>query len=279
MSADVRAPTPTKAAELVVPKYSDLLAQLADLTGRLLVGMRRSLEQARTHLRSAERGLPRAEDLVRLPRQRFDAVDQRLGRALLANTRAHGLRQARVGARLQPRLLTDRLARLRDRLAALDARQRDGLARLAASRRSLFEGAAGRLRPTAILQRSARGADQLAALDARRIRSLATAIARGRQRLDARAQMLSALSYQGVLARGFAIVRDGNGAMVRRAQDVAAGAALGIEFHDGEVRVQAIEDGQDSRRVSKPPVAVVRPSKPRDRTPGGAAGGGQGTLF
>jgi exodeoxyribonuclease VII large subunit len=278
LAADVRAPTPTKAAELVVPKYSDLLAQLADLTGRLSVGMRRSLEQARTHLRSAERGLPRVEDLVRLPRQRFDAVEQRLGRALLANTRAHSLRQARISARLQPRLLTDRIARSKDRLAAVDARKRDGLARLTASRRSRFEGAAGRLRPTTILQKSARGADQLTALDTRRIRALTTLLARRRQRLDARAQMLSALSYQGILARGFAIVRDGNGAMVRRAQDVAAGAALGIEFHDGEVRVQAIEDGQATRSVSKPPVAMVRASKPRDRTPGGQAGG-QGSLF
>ena len=88
-----------------MPKYSELLAETGDLTQRLAVGMRRSLEQARAHLKSAARGLPRAEDLVRLPRQRFDAVEQRLGRALLANTKAHAMRHARVAARLQPRLL------------------------------------------------------------------------------------------------------------------------------------------------------------------------------
>ncbi|MFX8824874.1 exodeoxyribonuclease VII large subunit, partial [Acinetobacter baumannii] len=90
-----------------------------------------------------------------------------------------------------------------------------------------FEGVAARLRPTPILHRVVRGREVLQALDRRAARALATAVARARQRLDARAQMLSALSYQGILARGFAIVRDGNGAMVRGAAAVSAGAALG----------------------------------------------------
>ena len=205
------------------------------------------------------------------------------------------MRHARVAARLQPRLLEVRIARAHDRLAALGVKKRDCLARLAASRRARYEGAAARLRPTPVLQRIARTRDTLEALEARSVRALANRMAQGRQRLEARSQMLSALSYQGVLARGFAIVRDGNGAMVRRAGDAHAGAALGIEFHDGDVRVQAIEDGRErpgtppkasrakvvapprdaDQIMDKPPVASVRPSKPR----GTAGGGGQGSLF
>lgn len=287
--ADARAPTPTKAAEWVVPKYSELLVQVGDLTSRLSVSMRRYLEQSRAHLKAAARGLPRVEDLVRLPRQRFDAVEQRLGRALLANTKAHGMRHARVAARLQPRLVAMRIARLKDQLSAIDSRKRQGLARLAASRRARYEGSAGRLRPNAIAQRILRARDHLATLHMRSQQATLNAIARRRQRLDGRAQMLSALSYQGVLARGFAIVRDGNGVMVRRAEAVSAGAALGIEFADGSVRVQAIEDGSPTRvstRVAthagrqspiKPGEAALRPSKPRP--PPGGGTGGQGTLF
>jgi len=285
--ADARAPTPTKAAEWVVPKYSDLLVQVGDLNTRLTIGMRRYLEQARAHLKGAARGLPRLDDLVRLPRQRFDAVEQRLGRALLANTKAHGLRHARIAARLQPRLVEARLARLRDRLVGLENRQRDCLVRLAASRRSRFEGAAARLRPAPILQRVRRGGDIVEALAARGSRAMLVAITRRRQRLDGRAQMLSALSYQGVLARGFAIVRDGNGAMVRSAQTVSAGAALGIEFRDGSVRVQAIEPGHarapgearaaDTRAPAKLAANTTRAGKPRTPTRGGS--GNQGSLF
>jgi exodeoxyribonuclease VII large subunit len=42
-----------------------------------------------------------------------------------------------------------------------------------------------------------------------------------------------------VLARGFALVRSAGGEMIRRAGDVAPGAALDIEFADGHVRAHA----------------------------------------
>ena len=69
--------------------------------------------RARGHAGAPARGRARPPaplgDLLALPRQRFDAVDRRLGRALLANTRAHGMHLARCASRLQPRLLEDRL--------------------------------------------------------------------------------------------------------------------------------------------------------------------------
>nr|MCH9764993.1 exodeoxyribonuclease VII large subunit [Alphaproteobacteria bacterium] len=70
--ADARAPTPTKAAEWTVPKYADLIADLADRQSRLRVATRRRVEAGRRDLKAAARGLPRVEDLVALPRQRFD---------------------------------------------------------------------------------------------------------------------------------------------------------------------------------------------------------------
>ena len=73
--ADARAPTPTKAAEWAVPKYADLIQQLLDLGNRRAQAMRRALEGKRTELKAASRGLPKLEDLVSLPRQRFDSVE------------------------------------------------------------------------------------------------------------------------------------------------------------------------------------------------------------
>ena len=88
--ADARAPTPTKAAEWAVPKYGELTEQTGKFGVRLKTAAHRALDGMRTHLRAAARGLPRRQDLVALPRQRFDAIERRLGRALLANARAHG---------------------------------------------------------------------------------------------------------------------------------------------------------------------------------------------
>ena len=120
--ADARAPTPTKAAEWAVPKYSELLETNAKLSERLHIGIRRTLENARTHLRAAARGVPRLHDLLAMPRQRFDGVEKRLGRALLANSRAHAMTLTRVSARLRPQVLVERLGRAVERLGVADQR-------------------------------------------------------------------------------------------------------------------------------------------------------------
>ena len=137
-AADARAPTPTKAAEWAVPKHSELTEQTGKLALRLDTAAHRAIDGMRAHLRAAARGLPRRSDLLALPRQRFDAVDRRLGRALLANTRAHGLRLARSSSRLQVRVLVARLAHTRERLDALGRRADASLARqdCAASRQA-----------------------------------------------------------------------------------------------------------------------------------------------
>jgi exodeoxyribonuclease VII large subunit len=113
--ADARAPTPTKAAEWAVPKFADL-RESTDACGlRLMTAARNSLRSARTHLKAAVRGLPRLQDIVALPRQRFDACERRLGRALLANARAHHTRYARISSRLRPATVHQRVALCRER--------------------------------------------------------------------------------------------------------------------------------------------------------------------
>ena len=114
--ADARAPTPTKAAEWAVPMFAELVAQTEDLGQRLKTGARRTLETARTNLRAAARGLPRPSDLIALPRQRFDAIERRLGHGLLANTRAHSTALTRVASRLRPNILVARTTAARGQL-------------------------------------------------------------------------------------------------------------------------------------------------------------------
>lgn len=104
--ADARAPTPTKAAEWAVPKHSDLLDQTGKLGLRLTVAIRRLLEALRRDLKSAERGLPRAEDLAALPRQRLDHIAHRLDGALRARVQRCHTRFFQVAGRLpSPRSL------------------------------------------------------------------------------------------------------------------------------------------------------------------------------
>ncbi len=57
--------------------------------------------------------------------------------------------------------------------------------------------------------------------------------------LEGLAARLEGASYQSVLARGFALVRDTEGHAVTTAAAVAAGQALRLTFADGEVRAAA----------------------------------------
>ncbi len=58
-------------------------------------------------------------------------------------------------------------------------------------------------------------------------------------RLEALSARLESVSYQRVLARGFALVTSASGAPVTAAANIAAGAALRLRFADGEAAVRA----------------------------------------
>ncbi|MEC8768587.1 MAG: exodeoxyribonuclease VII large subunit [Pseudomonadota bacterium] len=84
-AADIRAPTPTAAAEMAVPVKADLTTGLMDLTRRMMRSSHAVLTTRRDHLTGLSRGMPRLEDILAIPRQLFDSISSRLGRALTAN--------------------------------------------------------------------------------------------------------------------------------------------------------------------------------------------------
>ena len=231
--ADARAPTPTKAAEWAVPKFAELAESTSKCGLRLSTAARRVLQHSRAHLKAAARGLPRLEDVLALPRQRFDACDKRLGRALLANARAHHTRYARISARL---------------------------------------------RPAPIMQRLAVYGERAGALQARAVKALRHGLVARRRQLEGYDKLLGTLSYQSVLQRGFALVRDSDGRMLRAAAAVQAGDRLDIEFHDGRLEAEALSGGAGGSGKAAQ-ASPAPPSTPGVRRTRGRGGSNQGSLF
>jgi exodeoxyribonuclease VII large subunit len=121
-AADMRAPTPTAAAELAVPVRAELLSQTLNFQRRMLTCFTRGVEQRRRHLSQLARVLPRLEQLFAGPRQRLDVAAEKLGPGLFRNLQTHRIRLSKTEAALRTGLLRQRLARLRERLKNLDER-------------------------------------------------------------------------------------------------------------------------------------------------------------
>lgn len=81
-ASDLRAPTPTGAAEVAVPVRLDLLAQVADNEKRLINGMTRSLMERRHRTEALAARLGDPKRLLELKTQQIDRAGDRLDHAL-----------------------------------------------------------------------------------------------------------------------------------------------------------------------------------------------------
>lgn len=124
LAADVRAPTPTAAAELAVPVKAELDATVASFKARLQAALTRKFEKARSDLTAAERGLATPEMLLALPRRRLDEASSRLGVGLDLATRSKRGAYERITSRLSHRGLANMIGRNHERLEGFARRTR-----------------------------------------------------------------------------------------------------------------------------------------------------------
>jgi exodeoxyribonuclease VII large subunit len=276
--ADVRAPTPTAAAELSAPVRVELLANLANLEARRREAILRFAQRARADLRAAARALPSGEAILAAPRQRLDRAAIALDASMKAGFNKCAIALERLSRRLAVRspraLLASAAAHQRaaarsfERAVNLDReRRREQVARAGAR---LLAALAARARF------DAQQRERLARTETRLRRALNATIEQRRVRLAAAAQFLNAVSYRNVLRRGFALVRDREGAPLRDAAAVAANQAIRIEFADGEI--DAVARGT----MDVTPSAPAQGERPPARAAKGArrrAPADQGSLF
>ncbi len=189
--ADLRAPTPTAAAELAAVPTTEWQAKLAELGRRSALAMRRNLEQTSLRLDYLSRRLPPPQHLISREKMRLTNLATRLEHA-----RSAPLSRAR-------QLLTQWQMRL--------AAQRPDVAPHAAAVARLQQ----QLQHRFALQQQQR-----------------------RQALHHLAAQLELLNPQRTLERGYAMVQDESGQMVRDASTLYAGQKLQIRLAKGSVQTE-----------------------------------------
>ena len=142
-------------------------------------------------------------------------------------------------------------------------------------KRARFDQASGGLRPATLLREIAGRRGEVARLAGRLAPAMERRLRRAQDALNQQARVLQSVSYERVLARGFALVTRADGALVRAAVGVADGDALRLRFADGEVAATA---GASGPVAPRPESALEQPQRPRirRRTRGGDD---QGNLF
>ena len=195
-AADLRAPTPSAAAELLSPDSRELEQQFRALENAMLRGQLRRLEAAGHSLSAAARGLRHPGDRLREQAQRLDGLEIRLGNGMV-----HGLGQ--LGHTLQLR--------------------QTNLVRLSPERQiaGVREALNGRQR---------RGNN-----------AMAQVLRDSRKRLEKAVALLESLGPRSILERGYAIVTNQQGQLIRAADAVQTGETIHTRLGRGSLRSTVVE--------------------------------------
>jgi exodeoxyribonuclease VII large subunit len=216
-AADLRAPTPSAAAELVVPDADEWLTACARLATRLERCMRRRLTEHRERLRWLTGRAAQVSPIARLAQQtqRLDELDQRMARAM--RRRMDGRRERLLWLRGRAALVSPsaRVAQLLSRLEDFEERIGRATRQLVSTHTSRQEALSARLEAAG--REAVRGA---------------------RERLLPLVRTLNAVSPLATLDRGYAIVADEHGRILRDAAQAADGQIIEARLAVGRIRAK-----------------------------------------
>ena len=216
--ADVRAPTPSAAAEIVLAHKDEITARIDRATSRLAAAVQRDVERRRATLHAVESrpGLAAWPARLALRGRHADELTHRL----LDSVRAGLARWTRLSEALRLRLEALDVGRRMARVGTRVAMAQERLTRAMGDRHRHWNA-----RVESATERMARAA--------------AARNAAGRRRLETTAARLEPLNPLGVLARGYAVCWNAaRTAVVRRTDDVAVGDAVRVSLHDGALRCE-----------------------------------------
>lgn len=247
-ASDMRAPTPTAAAEMAVPVRRELWVLIQDQKARMARGLTQGLERRKQRLNDLARVMPAKERLLDVPRQRVDQADARLGQALVLSVSKKRNHLTTASAGLRPTLLTSKVERGRERLTALSRN----------------------LDPTRLKDVTQRKRERFDQVSARLSRAAQAQEQQRRQRLERLEAMRQAMGYEETLKRGYAVIRDASNGLVTSVKGAAQ--MHEVQFADGRVSINGhpapAAQPKPDKRATQPKAKKSKPDEP-----------GQGSLF
>lgn len=245
--ADVRAATPSAAAELVVPMLTDVLGEIGTIEHRLRQAIRRRIEAGRLRLTSVERS-PWFRDPLGQVRRVYQRIDEVLGRLRLsASRRIHRARSRihDIEVRYSHARPVVQLSRRRERIANMERRLERAMEndlRRRAVRVRRTELALSTASPKRIVGISRA---RLESIECNMRRAMHRLIADDRSRTQAVEARLQAASHEQILNRGFSITRrSSDDKVVRTADQVLKGDKITTQTAEGFIESRVMDGKQ-----------------------------------
>lgn len=277
-AADLRAPTPTAAAEMAVPVKADLDYTVSDFARRLRDSKTRLFDLKEDRLKALSRALPKPRDMMGLASQKLDELSERLPRGLMSVAQGNDVNLSRVAARLSASQLIKSMDYKKQGLNDLGKRLPRGLMSVAKDNDVKLSRVATRLSASQIIKTLDHQGRAVNDLWARLDRAQETNLRQTAKALMGQVRLLDTLSYQSVLERGFAVIRNDQGSPVKAVADMAQGDVLNIEMVDGEQTVIVGDETQS--KISTPPAAPkAKPKTAPKRAKPKQMSDNQGSLF
>ena len=223
--ADLRAPTPSAAAEMVIQSKHELAAKLAVLRDRL----RQAVNYRLLRMNNALSRLTQHSALVRMPdqvarrQQRLDDLLHRMEQAQRRNLLGLRRRHESLEVRLRHQDLRVRLSAMRRQLETRTSELHRQSERLLAVKKTRLDDLASAL-----------------------ARATETILLRRRSRWELLHSSLSGLSPKAILARGYALVFDSAGNLVKDASQLKRGDAVRAQLGRGEFTAQVNQTKLDT---------------------------------
>ncbi len=268
--ADLRAPTPTAAAEASVPVRQDLITHCQTLKTRQMNAVNRGLLERSTSLKAATRGLPKLVDLLLQPRQKLDLIVQSMNNGLKQNLMHKSHQLERITTYLQPHILNQQIYVKKQASQNLNQRFSSAQKNYLSIKNNDLARFTSRFQAINPISNVKNLSQQIQHLNHRLAQSLSSKISQKKQGLRATSRMLESLSYRSVLSRGYAVVRGDNNQIISKADELNTHTEVEIEFSDGRILVdKSISMSKANAQPilkEKPLKKAKKPKKDDDQT-------------
>jgi exodeoxyribonuclease VII large subunit len=239
--ADVRAPTPSAAAEMAVPVRHELLALLDTNGARLSRGLSQILSNRSQRLLDFSRSLPRVFGLLEGPTQRLDSISVRLPNSLISGVKLKKSKLVEISTGIKPASLFMRLENSQSKFKLQASQLINLFGYFIDLRKQTLNSFFSRIEGLSLKRDIKREHKNLKDLSVRLKKSYEINIKNFEIRLQSIDRLRETLGYRQTLDRGYAVIRSGDSVITDKAKALHL-SDLSIEFRDGDLPVKKVKD-------------------------------------